>query len=501
MRMLQAYVMMYKTRILLLVAGVVCGWFFFVHSTVEVSQTQVVHRTAFSQQVSISGKVVAAKNVDMGFAQSGRIAAVYAVVGQRVSEGTILAAVENGDARAAVMQRQAALETQNARLSSLEAGTRAEQVAVTESMVTSSRAALVNAIRDAYRAADSAVHNTLDQFIQNPRTDPRLLFSVTDTQLASRVETERVSAEMMLSTWQRSVAILEIGNTEDSIREATHNLAQIAMVLSDANDALNHAIPNLVTTQATIDTWIVSTGGARTAINTALSLVTADAAALDTQQKNLELEQAGATQEDITAQRAQVESAQADVASAQAQLQKTLIVAPFSGIVTIVNAKTGSIASSGATQISMVSDGTFQIETYIPEINIVNVKVGDPAAVKLDAYGDLQFDAKVVLIDPAETVHDGVSTYKTTLQFTAADSRIRSGMTATTLITTAYVPDAIVVPKAAIYEKDGRTWMQVKNDRGVVERAVTVGAVSALGSAVIESGIVEGDTIVLNPKK
>lgn len=482
----------------LLVIGL--GWLFFGRGSGGNVETLTVKRGEFLQQVSISGKVVAAKDVDLGFTQGGRVASVGVSVGNRVSAGTVVASLENGELRAAVLQKQAALDSQEAKLASLKAGTRAEQIAVTQSQVASSEASLLDSIRDAYRSADNAVHNTADQFFNNPRTNPKLTFSITDTQLGLKVESERVSMELLLSSWQHSVALLGIDDPKKAALEAQNNLGQVSAFLSDANDALNHGIPTLSTPNATFDTWISAVGTARSALNSASSAITSDATALETQRKTLLLQQAGATAEDIAAQEAQVQGARADLESARAQLQKTLIVAPFAGVVTTVNAKVGSIASPDAPQISMISDGAFQVETFIPEINVVNVQVGNEAVVMLDAYGAAPFAAKVVSIDPAETIHDGVSTYKTTLQFVANDSRIRSGMTASTMITTARVPDAIAIPKAAVYEKDDASYVKVKTDRGVVERVVKVGPVSALGSVVIESGLSEGELLVLSKK-
>ncbi len=480
-----------------LIAGGV--WYFFGRDTRAPLVTAVATRSEFVQQVAISGKVVAARSVDLGFSQGGRIAEVDVHVGQEVSVGTPLASIENGDLRAMVQQRKASLDTQQARLASLQAGTRPEQIAVTQSQVASSQAALLDSVRDAYRAADGAVHNTIDQFIQNPGTNPRLSFSVSDSESAARVESGRVLAEMMLSSWQRSVATLGVGDTASAVAEAKKNLAQVATLLSDANDALNHAIPTVSNSQAIIDGWTASISSSRAAVNVALSSVTSGATALDTQQKNLALQQSGATPDDVAAQVAEVEAAKADLASAQAQLAKTLIVAPFSGVITTVEAKVGSIASSNGPQVSMITDGTFQIETYIPEVSIVNVKVGNAAVVKLDAYGDATFDATVLSIDPAETIRDGVSTYKTTLQFAKADSRIRSGMTASASITTASVPGAIAIPKAAVYQKGDLSYVQVKLGRDAVERQVTIDPVSSLGSVVVTTGVAEGDAVVLNP--
>src|SRR3989344_5424264 len=147
------------------------------------TQALVIARGNFLQQVSVSGKVKAANDVDLGFSQGGRVTRVYAKVGDQIPVGTVLAEVENGDLRASIKREEA-------ELASLIAGTRPEEVAVKESEVesreaahTQARQSLVDKIRDAYRSADAAVHNDVDQFFDTPRTDPQLTVIIGDARL------------------------------------------------------------------------------------------------------------------------------------------------------------------------------------------------------------------------------------------------------------------------------------------------------------------------------
>jgi hypothetical protein len=149
----------------------------------------------------------------------------------------------------------------------------------------------------------------------------------------------------------------------------------------------------------------------------------------------------------------------------------------------------------------MTSANIFQIESYVPEINIALIKFGDSAKITLDAYGDNTFfEAKVVSIDPAETVRDGVSTYKIKLQFIEKDERIKSGMTANVAIIIFNKPHVIVVPGGVVLEQDGKKFVQIKNGKEILEREVTTGDVSLLGQIEIVSGLEDGEQVILNPK-
>lgn len=495
---------------------VLLGWYFFFRNDTSNLQTMVVKAQEFSQSVSVSGTVVAAQNSDLGFAQSGRLTGVYVSVGQKVSAGQVLAEVENGDLRALLAQKQAALASARANLSSLESGTRAEELAVTQAQVDSDRSALeqarqavVNAVQSAYTTSDDAIRNKIDQFFTNPRSaNPDITFETSNSTLEEILVADRVSIENTLLAWQKtSTALTTADDVLAAAADAQQRLAQMTKILTDSNMALNAAITSQTITQTTLSGYITAVATARSNVNAAISALTtatasakSAAALLQKDERTLALQKAGATVQSLDAARAQVAAAQADVQSAQAQLTKTQVVAPFTGVVSKMDAKVGQIVSPGASGISLQSSGTFQIECYVPEVSIAAVAIGNTASTTLDAYGPSTFfDAVVISIDPAQTVRNGVSTYKTVLAFVKPDERIRSGMTADITIATGEQPNVLVIPTGAIYLKNGVRIVQVLQGDTVMEREVKTG-LSALGNTVVTEGLRDGDVVVLNPE-
>lgn len=468
-----------------LIIAVLGAYFLFGRGT-NFGATFTVAPGDFKEQVSVSGTVIAAKDVSLGFAANGRILGTYVRVGQHVGAGTILAETENGDLIAAVDEKKAAL-------AALLAGTRPEQLAIVEATVADTQAALVNAVQTAYTTSDDAVHNKADIFFTNPRINPKLLFSVANIALQAIVERDRLATEPVLASWALLVMKLTNDTAADSARQAQVYLAQVTTLLADANAALNQSVPDQTTTSATLSSYATALATARTNVNTANTALTNALSALTSAQKTLELNRAGAIAPDISAARAQV-------TNAQALLAKTRIVAPFSGVVTRMDAKVGEIVSPTASSIAMQSDGVFHVETYIPEVTIARVAVGNSATTTLDAYGSsVAFPSTVIAVDPAETVKDGVPTYKTTLAFLAADSRIRSGMTANVTIVTGTLQNVIVIPAGAVGQKDGVPYVSIVARGATESRTVTLGPSPALGQAHILSGLSAGDVILLSP--
>ncbi|MBU6214597.1 efflux RND transporter periplasmic adaptor subunit [Patescibacteria group bacterium] len=462
------------------------AWYYFFGRTASFGPTITVTPADFPEQVAVSGTVTAAKDVALGFAANGRISNTYARVGQHVEAGTVLAETENGDLAAALNQAEA-------NLASLQTGSRPEQVAVAEAAVGSAQTALVSALQSAYTVSDDAVHNKIDAFFSNPRSNPKLTFTVANANLELTVESDRQAIEPVFASWAARIAKVTPATAADSVSASQSYLKQVMALLTDANAALNQSSPDQTTSASVLAAYTASIGVARANVNSAISALTAATSALDSAQKNLTLTEAGPTADAVAAQ-------QAAVQAAQAALAKTRITAPFSGTVTRMDAKVGEIVSPTTSDISMQSDGVFQIETYIPEISIANIAPQDAATVTLDAYGpSVSFPAKVIMVDPAETMQNGVPTYKTTLSFLTPDARMRSGMTANVLITTAILPNAVVIPSGAVNTYQGKSYVSVVRGRVVVNTAVTLGPSPSLGEVQILSGLSSGDMLLLTP--
>src|SRR3989344_2557939 len=330
---------------LVVVAG---GVLLFGGASKGTEKTLVIQRQNFVQEVSLSGKVIAAQDVNLGFSQGGRISRVYVRVGDAVGAGRVLAETENGDLRAIILQKKAALEREKATLASLEAGTRGEEIAVAEAEVRSDETAflqtksgIIDEIKDAYTTSDNVVHNKIDQFFSNPRsTSPQLIPFVNDSGLKNTLENERVLIEALLAAWQKETADLTtVSDLSLAVSRAGDNLTKVSALLSRANAALNTAIPSQSMTQAAIDTHIANIATARTTVNTSASALTAAttawknaADALEVSKKNLALKRAPATASDINAQLADVKAAEADIARAEADLARTLIDIRFGGL-------------------------------------------------------------------------------------------------------------------------------------------------------------------------
>ena len=98
--------------------------------------------------------------------------------------------------------------------------------------------------------------------------------------------------------------------------------------------------------------------------------------------------------------RADLSAKRASLSLAQVNLGYTRIVAPESGIVSERKVRPGQLVSPGTQVISFVSKDKW-VQANYRETQLTNVKVGDPAEIRIDQYPGKLFHGKVLEIAPA----------------------------------------------------------------------------------------------------
>lgn len=178
----------------------------------------------------------------------------------------------------------------------------------------------------------------------------------------------------------------------------------------------------------------------------------------------------------ITQTKAQADSAVRHIKQNQAQLThasdvlaKTTYVAPYDGIVTNLPVRQGEMVvmgiqnSPGSTIMTISDMSVVTAEVKVDETDIVNVKLGQPAEVTIDALPKQKFKGKVTEIgDNAILRSSGVSTaqstggsqeardFKVVVTLDNPPESLRPGLSATAKITTATRDNAVTIPIQAL---------------------------------------------------
>ena len=347
------------------------------------------------------------------------------------------------------------------------------------------------------------MRNRADQLFSNPQTSSPKLTFISDN--ATALEGSRVAVEAALKSWLSRLVGVAAGSDADfnaAVFAIKNDLALIKNFLEQTASAVNGLKAGGPFTQATIDAYRSDLSTARTNVNTAINNLSSAEADLTLAKRELDLKNAGTSTEELGQAEAEVLRARAGVSKAKAELSKTFLVAPFSGTLTREGAKMGETIAANSPVAAMISEAQFEIEANVPEVDIAKIKPQSTAKATLDAYGsEVVFEAKVSEIEPAETIIEGVATYKTTLQFLAKDERIRSGMTANIDILGAKREQVLIIPERAVISSDGRRFVKISSGGQVQEREVRTGLRGSDGNVEIISGLSEGEEVFISLEK
>ena len=464
--------------------------------------TIAISHSDFINQVSISGKVVASEEVDMSFKNGGRIGRIFVSVDKGDGEekiikaGTLIATLDAKDAEQAVRDAEISLASAKLSLAKLQLESSNENLdadlkkayddgftAVADSFLDLS--SIITGLEDILNEdilSDNTARNS-GTIAENYRNDAEKLF---------------YKANSALKENRKNFRLLDRNSSEQAIEVIIDETYETAKIFSNAIKSAKNLVDYLAddtNRQADYATSKTTLAGYTDDISGHLEeLLSAENNIKDYK------DAFSSTDLDIRDALLTVKREENNLQDAKNNLSDYYIRAPFDGVVTRIDAKVGEIASPNVPLIAMMSADTFQIESYVPEVNIAQIKFGDEASITLDAYGEeVLFYAKVISIDPAETIRDGVSTYKVKLQFNNKDNRIKSGMTASVKIVTFSKPNVIVVPGGVVFEKDGKKFVQVKIGEEVTEKEVVLGITSSLGQVEVVSGLSDGDKVILNP--
>jgi HlyD family secretion protein len=163
----------------------------------------------------------------------------------------------------------------------------------------------------------------------------------------------------------------------------------------------------------------------------------------------------------------EIERAEAGSSQARDQLSKTTIYSPIDGTVTVLNSKQGErLVATGqfaGTEVMRVADlSHMEARVDVNENDVVNVKVGDKAEVKIDAYGDRKFHGTVYQIaNTGKTTGTGtqeeVTNFEVKIRIEDTDVTLKPALSCTAEIHTNEVKDVVAVPMQAVTIRTGES--------------------------------------------
>ena len=217
--------------------------------------------------------------------------------------------------------------------------------------------------------------------------------------------------------------------------------------------------------------------------------------------------------------------AQAALRQATEDLTRTTIVSPLDGKVVQLNAREGEVVISGTMNnagsvIAVIADlSEILVEAEVGETEIVSVKLGQLAKIKVDAIPDKVYRGRVVEIGSSAAVRQGsassVRYFKVKLSIDDPDDRLRPGMTSQVSIVTNSAANVIAVPIQTVVERvpgvkdddeaDNNAADQPKKKYvfvvadGKAKRVEVQTGISDATHVAVLSGLKKGDLVIVGP--
>jgi len=366
--------------------------------------------------------------------------------------------------QATLDQFQATLDAQESRLKELQKGPRKEELAISQTAVTNAQLSLNEAnnnvaiIQDKVQEdLDTTLSSSVSVLRQSVQTAVDTLYNASNIQYSYFVGSTQEASSIKLAKEKAIRILLGQANAGDWLTQYIAELnggikgyldsiafsPTVDTVLDregevllgiQATMELYNSIP-LVEKMSDSDIALIATEKARlqsaftaamAAVNAIETEVTTNKSsiqnantalvnaqnALETTQKQLQLVQAGASQEQIDAQvsavkqaqanvraqQAQLLSARASVSLASAQVDKTIIKSPISGRIATLPIRRDELVSPGSVIASVINNNALQIKTFIDSSQLPIVSVNQEARINNVATGTISFISPA--IDP-----------------------------------------------------------------------------------------------------
>lgn len=349
------------------------------------SSTPSAPQSSSSGNVAASGIVVPAQDAQLAFALAGNVKKVYVTEGDQVKAGDLLAELDNALVQIEVDQAQRTVRE------------------------LTSPAAIA--------AAEQAVANA-----QKAHEDAKKKVDSLNYRQANQSDIDYYEAQLVLAQKALDYA-KDAYNQTSRLSSADPARAKATTNLYNTQKAYNIAVSNL--------DWFTNKPSENDVALANANLDSASAAWQEAQWYASELKDETIPADATGIQLAQLQQARDNLKAAQNKLERTRLLAPFSGTLTAVNVIAGEYVAPGQTLIAISDVTNLRVTTTdLSERDIANVSVGQNVTVFVEAL-NAEVSGQVLLISAVADTLGGDVVYKTTITLNELPAGIRAGMSVT----------------------------------------------------------------------
>ena len=415
--------------------------------TLAALESHVVQSGTVIVTIPAVGTIEAEETARLGFLTSGQIEEIFVNPGDYIEAGTPLLRLKN---------RAQVIAFEQANLNYEVAVRQYEDLLVIDEDAIAIAEAILNSARGSYTSVADAV---------SPETI--------------------TSAEL-----QYEQAVIRLDAAQKARYEASSELTDEAITLLEAQ--IGEASFNAETARLRLENLRTSNAGELGAASARIAQA----------ERELERARAGASEFELAQAQVSIDQASAQLDQAQLNYDRTILTAPFSGVIATIDVEIGQRVSAGLPIVNLVDVSPLRINGEIDEIDLRLVEQGLPAQVEVDALPNNILDARVTRLAAAGQNQNGVVSYDIELELNSVDTRIRPGMTAEANIIVEEINDVLTVPNRFIqFDRESGTFFVniLGADETLQQREVTIGT-RGDDFTEIESGLQAGETVAFTPQ-
>ncbi len=206
------------------------------------------------------------------------------------------------------------------------------------------------------------------------------------------------------------------------------------------------------------------------------------------------LQQSASSEADLEQAEASARSTQAQLELQQLRLARTLVRAPFSGLVGARFVSVGDYVTSATPLVTLQTVDPQRAVFQVPERYAQRLQVGQEVTFQVAALPETRFSGVVDFVDPVVELPARTITVKAEVPNPSRD--LKAGMFIEARLATDVRIDAVVIPEDAILPLQGATFVWVIQDGSATRRQVELG-VRMPGYVEIEAGVEAGEQVVV----
>ena len=473
----------------------------------EKGRTQVVP-TQHQDYIIATGTVESQNDVVLAFEEGGVVREVLYDAGAVVHAGSVIVSLNAETLRSDAETQRSRLDREIVRLNAFVDGPEEVQRTRVEAGTAVSKQNLTSAVRNALALAqqsatvlENTVHTELDVFFEGSVRDPRFTGNVSAVEKQEINEVRR-SMENIFSRWRswsnvdsedhrRVVGILR------QFRDDLRNIYDGTVVLYDTLLPLRSLREENRTALSLLGKMRIDILDSVVAVVKHMNTVQDARARYDLELAKSAESLTGGTRADRSAQSAQVAVERERLNRLDLQLAKTLIRAPFDGIVGEVFTTPGAFVTKGTGAVRFVSPDGFELAVDVTEVEVQNIESGQEMRAVVEVTGE-ELEVRVRTVDATEKRVTDVPVYTVVFDIIGGSGKIRSGMTVDVYVPYGSPVDVFEVPRAAIRKDDSLEYVLVERGGDVMSVPVTIGASVDDDTIVVTGELYEDDVVILD---